>query len=71
MTMTPTEKRIFHNQLELMQKMADLTSTLGLEELLCLEKMVKISINQYDKKDINGMKKDIKAVLDLKLFKGV
>ena len=71
MTMTPTEEKIFYNQLELMQKMADLTSTLELEELLCLEKMVKISINQYDKKDINGMKKDIKAVLDLKLFKGV
>ena len=69
--MTPTEEKIFYNQLELMQKMADLTSTLELEELLCLEKMVKISINQYDKKDINGMKKDIKAVLDLKLFKGV
>ena len=71
MTMTPTEEKIFYNQLELMQKMADLTSTLELEELLCLQKMVKISINQYDKKDINGMKKDIKAVLDLKLFKGV
>ena len=71
MTMRPTEEKIFYNQLELMQKMADLTSTLELEELLCLQKMVKISINQYDKKDINGMKKDIKAVLDLKLFKGV
>jgi|TARA_R100000081_G_C4706763_1_gene110613 hypothetical protein len=71
MTMTPTEEKIFYNQLELMQKMADLTSTLELEELLCLQKMVKISINQYDKKDINSMKKDIKAVLDLKLFKGV
>ena len=65
MTMTPTEEKIFYNQLELIQKMADLTSTLELEELLCLEKMVKISINQYDKKDINGMKKDIRAVRSL------
>ena len=65
MTMTPTEEKIFYNQLELVQKMADLTSTLELEELLCLEKMVKISINQYDKKDINGMKKDIRAVRSL------
>jgi hypothetical protein len=65
MTMTPTEEKIFYNQLELIQKMADLTSTLELEELLCLEKMVKISINQYDKKDINGMKKNIRAVRSL------
>ena len=65
MTMTPTEEKIFYNQLELVQKMADLTSTLELEELLCLEKMVKISINQYDKKDISIMKKDIKAVRSL------
>ena len=65
MTMTQTEEKIFYNQLELIQKMADLTSTLELEELLCLEKMVKISINQYDKKDINGMKKDIRAVRSL------
>ena len=65
MTMTPTEEKIFYNQLELIQKMADLTRTLELEELLCLEKMVKISINQYDKKDINGMKKDIRAVRSL------
>ena len=65
MTMTPTEEKIFYKQLELMQKMADLTSTLGLEELLCLEKIIKIGINQYDKKDISIMKKDIKAVRSL------
>ena len=65
MTMTPTEEKIFYNQLELIQKMADLTSTLELEELLCLEKMVKISINQYDKEDINIMKENIKAVRSL------
>ena len=65
MTMTPTEEKIFYNQLELVQKMADLTNTLRLDELLCLEKIVKISINQYDKEDINIMKENIKAVRSL------